>query len=191
MKIGYCFTGSFCTLSRSIACMAELINRGHKIVPIMSERVYTTDTRFALAEDLRREVEALSGEKIIHTVEAAEPLGPRLPLDLLVVAPCTGNTLSKLANGITDSAALMAIKAHLRSDRTVLIALASNDALSQSLAALARLLTRRAVYFVPMRQDDPKGKPHSLVADFDRLPDCVELAARGECMRPLFLPPAP
>lgn len=191
MKIGYCFTGSFCTLSHSLACMAALVEQGHRIVPIMSERVYSTDTRFTLAEDFRREVEEISGEKIIHTIEAAEPLGPRCPLDLLVVAPCTGNTLSKLANGITDSAALMAIKAHLRSDRPTLIALASNDALSQSLAAVARLLTRRAVYFVPMRQDDPRGKPHSLVADFDRLPECVLLASRGEYMRPLFLPPSP
>ncbi len=189
MRIGYCFTGSFCTLSRSLASMASLSAMGHELVPIMSERVYSTDTRFALAEEFRRDVERISGAPIIHTVEAAEPLGPSLPLDLLVVAPCTGNTLAKLANGITDSAATMAIKAHLRCDRPTLIALASNDAMSQNLANIARILTRRATYFVPMRQDDPRGKPHSLVADFDLLPECVDLAIAGECMRPLFLPP--
>lgn len=187
MKIGYCFTGSFCTLSRSLSAMKELVLSGHSVVPIMSERVYSTDTRFTPASAFVKEVEGVCGRSVIHSIVDAEPIGPRGMLDLLVVAPCTGNTLAKLSSGITDSAATMAIKSHLRTDRPVLFALASNDAMSQNLSNLARLLTRRAVYFVPMRQDDPKGKPHSLVAEFERIPECVALAFEGKQARPLFL----
>ncbi len=187
MEIGYCFTGSFCTLSRSLSALRELVLRGNSVVPIMSEKVYSTDTRFATAKDFVREVEEITGRSVIHTIVGAEPLGPRCMLDLLVVAPCTGNTLAKVASGITDSSATMAIKAHLRADRPTLFALASNDAMSQNLANLSRLLSRKAVYFVPMRQDDPKGKPHSLVAEFERIPECVELALEGVQPRPLFV----
>ena len=187
MNIGYCFTGSFCTLSRSLLALKELVSRGYSVVPIMSERVYSTDTRFTAAEDFVKEVEGIAGRSVIHTIVGAEPIGPRGMLDLLVVAPCTGNTLAKVASGITDSAATMAIKSHLRADRPVLFAPASNDAMSQNLANLSRLLSRKAVYFVPMRQDDPKGKPHSLVAEFERIPECVDLALKGIQARPLFL----
>ena len=187
MKIGYCFTGSFCTFSRSLGALEELISLGYEVVPIMSENAFYTDTRFQGAEKFSARVEELCGRKIIHTVVDAEPLGPETPLDLLVVAPCTGNTLAKVASGITDTAATMAIKAHLRADRPTLLALASNDALSQNLQNLGRLLTRRSVSFVPMRQDDPEGKPHSLVADFEKLPEALACALRGEQLRPLFI----
>lgn len=160
---------------------------GYSVVPIMSERAYSTDTRFFAAADFCDRVRALCGCDIIHTVMDAEPLGPKDPLDILVIAPCTGNTLAKLARGITDTAVTMAAKAHLRQDRPLLIALASNDALSQNLGSLSRLITRRSVYFVPMKQDDPKGKPHSLVAEIELVPDCVEAAFRGEQLRPLFV----
>ena len=185
--IGYCFTGSFCTFERSFLALTGLINDGYEVQPIMSENAFYTDTRFALAEEFSHRVEELCGRKIIHTVRDAEPLGPRMPLDLLVISPCTGHTLAKLARGITDTAASMAAKAHLRSDRPLLIALASNDAMSQNLGNIGRLLTRRAVYFLPMRQDDPRHKPHSLVAEFERMREGVSLALRGEQIRPVFV----
>ena len=187
MKIGYCFTGSFCTFSRSFAALSELVKQGHELVPIMSENAYYTDTRFQNAEEFSARVEDLCGKRIIHTIVDAEPLGPRSPLDILVVAPCTGNTLSKIARGVTDTAATMALKAHLRSDRPTLIALATNDAMSQNLANLAAVLSRKSVYFVPMLQDSPVGKPHSLVAEFELIPRAVEAMISGEQLRPIFL----
>ena len=187
MKIGYCFTGSFCTLAKSLESLARLVTSGYEIVPIMSENVYYTDTRFALAEEFSRKVEALTSRAVIHTVVDAEPLGPKEPLDALIVAPCTGNTLAKAALGITDTSATMAIKAHLRSDRPTLLALATNDALSANLANISTMLRRKSVYLVPMVQDDPKRKPHSLVADFSLIPEALEAALRGENLKPLFL----
>ena len=153
----------------------------------MSETVYSTDTRFFKCEELARRVRELTGRQIIHTVREAEPLGPKEPLSALIIAPCTGNTIAKLATGITDSAVTMAAKAHLRRDRPLLIALASNDAMSQNLGNIGRMLTRKSVYLVPMRQDDPIGKPHSLVADFTLIPRALELMKKGEQMRPLFV----
>ena len=191
MKIGYCFTGSFCTFSRSLGALEELISLGYEVVPIMSENAFYTDTRFQGAEKFSARVEELCGRKIIHTVVDAEPLGPETPLDLLVVAPCTGNTLAKVASGITDTAATMAIKAHLRADRPLLIALASNDALSQNLANIAAMLARKAVYFVPMLEDSPSKKPHSLVAEFELIPKAVESALKGKQPRPIFLSAPP
>lgn len=192
MKIGYCFTGSFCTFERSFRTLSVLVGDGHDVVPIMSENAYYTDTRFQRAEEFSARVEALCGRKIIHTVVDAEPLGPRSPLDALVVAPCTGNTLAKVANGITDTAATMAIKAHLRADRPLIVALATNDALSRNLANIATMLSHKAVFFVPMLQDSPRGKPHSLVAELEMIPTAIEHAVLGEQLRPIFLttPPA-
>ena len=187
MKIGYCFTGSFCTFARSLLALRALVCDGHEIVPIMSETAYYTDTRFQKAEEFSARVEALCGKSVIHTVVDAEPLGPKTPLDLLIVAPCTGNTLAKAANGITDTAATMAIKAHLRSDRPTLIALASNDAMSQNLSNIGVMMSRKSVYFVPMLEDDPEKKPHSLVAEFELIPRAVEAITRGEQLRPIFL----
>lgn len=186
MKIGYCFTGSFCTLARSLKVLERLITEGYEVVPIMSENAYYTDTRFQRAEEFSNRVEELCHGRVIHTVVDAEPLGPETPLDALVVAPCTGNTLAKVARGITDTAATMAIKAHLRADRPLVIALASNDAMSQNLSSIAAVLNRKAVYFVPMLQDSPVGKPHSLVAQLELIPEVLEMAMRGEQMRPIF-----
>lgn len=187
MKIGYCYTGSFCTFRRSFEVMRTIADLGHEIVPIMSENAYYTDTRFQNSEEFSAEVESVCNRKIIHTVTDAEPLGPKERLDLLIVAPCTGNTLAKIASGITDTAATMAIKAHLRTDRPTLIALASNDAMSRNLKNIAAMLNHRSVYFVPMLQDDPIGKPHSLVAEFELIPDAVDSLLRGEQLRPIFL----
>ena len=184
--LGYAFCGSFCTHSESLSALSELLKQGYEIQPIMSENAYSTDTRFGKAEVLRERVKELCGREIIHTVTAAEPLGPKNPLDVLIIAPCTGNTLAKIANGITDTAVTMAAKAHLRRDKPLIIALATNDAMSQNLGNIAKLITRRSVYFVRLRQDDTVGKPHSLVAEMSEIPKALEAALRGEQMRPLF-----
>ena len=185
--IGYAFSGSFCTFKRSFAVLRELIASGEEVLPIMSENAYTTDTRFAVAREFADRVEELCQRKIVHTVKDAEPLGPSTPLELLIIAPCTGNTLAKLASGITDTAVTMAAKAHLRQDRRLIIAIASNDAMSQNLSNIGRLLTRRSVYFVHLVQDDPTGKPHSLVANFERIGDALAAAREDRQLRPLFL----
>lgn len=187
MLIGYAMCGSFCTLSRSIAVMEQLSKSGHELIPIMSDAAYSTDTRFGKAADIRARIEGICKREIIHTIADAEPLGPKVSLDLLIVSPCTGNTLAKLSHGITDTAVTMACKAHLRCDRPLLLALATNDALSGNLENLARMLKRKAVYFVPLSQDDPENKPHSLVAEFERIPSAAAAAAAGEQLRPLFV----
>ena len=185
--IGYAICGSFCSFSASLSQLERLVGSGEDIQPIMSERAYSTDTRFWLASEFCRCVEEITGKKIIHTIADAEPLGPRMPLEALIISPCTGNTLAKMVNGITDSAVTMAAKAHLRGDRPLLIALATNDGLSQNLSNIGRILTRRSVYFLPMRQDDPTGKPHSLVADFTLLPTAIGLMREQKQMRPIFI----
>ena len=185
--IGYAFCGSFCTFSRSLSVLKKLVDEGYEVLPIMSETAYSTDTRFGKAKEYIREIENITGKSIIHTVKDAEPLGPKQPLQALIISPCTGNTLAKIASGITDTAVTMAAKAHLRCDRPLLIAVSSNDAMSQNLSNLGRLITRRSVYFVPLVQDDPVGKPHSLVADIERIPECLDLAKEGKQARPLFL----
>ncbi len=173
MKIGYALCGSYCTHARSLAVLEELV-KTHEVVPIVSENVATMDTRFGKATDTISILTTLCGRPPIDTIVDAEPLGPKEVLDLLVIAPCTGNTLAKMAHGITDTAVTMAAKAHLRGDRPVLLALATNDALSANLENIARMRGRKNVYFVPMAMDDPVGKPHSLVADFGKIPDMVE-----------------
>lgn len=185
--LGYAFCGSFCTHERALAELRNLREANFEVLPIMSETVYATDTRFGKAADLRSEVERLCSRPIVHTIVDAEPLGPRMPLDAMVISPCTGNTLAKIANGITDTAVCMAVKAHLRGDKPLVIALASNDALSANLKNIATLLSRKQVYFVPMRQDDPVSKPHSLVADFSRLSMTLQAALEGRQYRRLFL----
>ncbi|MBQ9760988.1 MAG: dipicolinate synthase subunit B [Clostridia bacterium] len=184
--LGYAFCGSFCTHSQALNELKGLIDMGYDVLPIMSETVWTTDTRFGTAKELRERVEELCGRSIVHTVVDAEPLGPKQPLDALLISPCTGNTLAKIANGITDTAVCMAAKAHLRRDRPLVITLASNDALSANLQNIAKLLSRKHVYFVPMNQDDPEKKPHSLVADFSLLYPTLHAAFEGRQFRRLF-----
>ena len=183
--IGYAFCGSFCTLSRSLPVLDALIKRGETVVPFISERVYSTDTRFWKSRDFVGKVEDMCGRRAVHTVEDAEPYGPNR-LDYLVISPCTGNTLGKIAHGITDSAVTMAAKAHLRSDGRLLIALASNDAMSQNLGNMGALLQRKGVYLVPMKQDDPEKKPHSLVAEFELIPECINAMLADRQLRPIF-----
>ena len=172
--IGYAICGSFCTHARAMDTLRTIRARGHEILPIVSEIVYETDTRFGTADDLISELESICGRKVVHTIAAAEPLGPKTPLELLIIAPCTGNTLAKMANGITDTSVTMAAKAQLRADRPVLLGLASNDALSANLQNIAALHTRRHITFAPMAMDDRIGKPYSLVCDFGAIPELAE-----------------
>lgn len=187
MKIGFAYTGSFCTVSKSIEIMENIIKKGHEVFPIMSENVYITNTRFGEASEIRSIIKNICKKEIIHSIVGAEPLGPKLQLDALIISPCTGNTLSKIANGITDTAVCMAAKAHLRNDKPLIIALATNDALSANLKNIGILLSRKNVYFTPMIQDDPINKPHSLVADFDLIEGVVLDAINGKQMKKIFI----
>ena len=183
--IGYACCGSFCTLSRSLMQM-ELLAKKYSLFPIVSPAVATTDTRFGKAEDFLALMEAISGRAPITTIAEAEPLGPAIPLEALIIAPCTGNTLAKMANGITDTSVTMAAKAHLRNGRPLIIALASNDALSANLRNIGTLLERKNIFFVPLGQDDPATKPHSMVCDFARIEETLEAALEGRQLQPLL-----
>ncbi len=183
--IGFACCGSFCTISKALDELEKLSAR-YPVQGIVSETVYRTDTRFATAAAVRERMERITGRPVIHDIVGAEPLGPSAPLEALVICPCTGNTLAKMAAGITDSSVTMAAKAHLRSNRPLILALASNDALSANLKNIGALLTRKHVYFVPMKQDDPERKPHSLVADFSLLPATLEAALCGKQYQRLF-----
>lgn len=186
MLTGYAICGSFCTHADSLSVLDKLIEQGLDIQPIVSDIVYTTDTRFGKCEDLIEKLEDMCSRSVVHTIEDAEVFGPSVHLERLIVSPCTGNTLAKIANGITDTPVCMAVKAHLRSDRPLLIALASNDGLSANLGNISKLLSRKNVYFVPMIQDNPVKKPHSLVADFSLIPECISLMNEGRQLRPIF-----
>lgn len=173
MKIVFCLCGSFCTFGRGIAELEKLAAAGHEIIPVMSFNAYETDTRFGTAAMFRERIVAAAGREVIHTIAGAEPIGPVMKPDLTIIAPCTGNTLAKLANGITDTPVTMAAKSTLRCDLPLVIALATNDALSANLSNIATMRNRKNVHFVPMGMDDPENKPHSLVADFERLSEVL------------------
>ena len=185
--IGYAITGSFCTIENSIVQLRKLTNRGVDALPIMSKNAYFTSTRFGEAGMIRKQITDITKNEILHRIVEAESLGPKVKLEALIICPCTGNTLAKIANGITDTAVCMAAKAHLRNDKPLIIALASNDALSGNLQNIAKLLTRKNVYFVPMHQDDPESKPHSLVADFDYLNETLDNALCGKQIKKIFI----
>lgn len=184
--VGFALCGSFCTFRKAIDALRALTAQ-YTVVPIFSDAAWETDTRFGASADFRAEVTALCGTEPLHTLAQVEPLGPKHLLDLLIVAPCTGNTLGKLANGIADSPVSFACKAHLRNGRPVLLAVSTNDGLSGSAANLGALLARRHFYFVPFGQDSPTGKPASLVAHFSLLPEAAEAALRGEQLQPLLV----
>jgi dipicolinate synthase subunit B len=185
--IGFAMCGSYCTHRRALAELEKLVKQGHEVLPIVSENVASTDTRFGSANELRKRLYEITGREAIRTVVDAEPLGPKIKLDALIICPCTGNTLAKMAQGITDTAVSMAAKAHLRSNRTLVIALASNDALSSNLKNISAMLNRKNVFFVPMEQDDPSGKPHSLVASFELLAPTLEAAMEGRQIQKIFI----
>ncbi len=187
LRVGFAFCGSFCTMARAMDALRQASERYAEVWPIVSGAVASTDTRFGNAGDFLAEMERVCGRPPIAAVKDAEPIGPKRLLDALVICPCTGNTLGKLAHGITDTAVTMAAKAHLRNGRPLILALASNDALSASAPSLGTLLGRKNVYFIPFRQDDPAGKPTSLVADFSLIPETVEAAMEGRQLQPMLL----
>jgi dipicolinate synthase subunit B len=187
IRVGFAFCGSFCTHEKALTALERVKAQFGDVVPIVSQPCASWDTRFGNAHDLLREIERICDRRVIATVQAAEPIGPQKLLDVLVIAPCTGNTLAKLAAGATDSPVTMAAKAHLRNGRPVVIALSTNDGLSASGRNIGELLGRKHIYFVPFRQDDPAGKPTSLVADFSLVPDTVAAALEARQLQPLLL----
>lgn len=185
--MGFAICGSFCTHERVLRELERLCGEYESVVPIVSETVCATDTRFGDARELLDTVECLTGRKAVSTIREAEPIGPKKLLDVLVVAPCTGNTLGKLAAGVTDTSVTMAAKAHLRNERPVLIAPSTNDGLSASAASIGSLLPRKYIYFVPFGQDDFEKKPTSLVANFSLVADAAQAALNGTQLQPLLL----
>lgn len=185
LRLGLALCGSYCTYEKLFAALPALAQE-YELVPIMSDTAAETDTRFGTAAQHIRRLMEVTGKHVITTVAEAEPLGPKLPLDALLIAPCTGNTLAKLANGVTDSSVTMAAKAHLRNGRPLVIAFSTNDGLSGSAENIGRLLNRKNIYFVPFGQDDPAKKPRSLQADFRLLAETVEAALRGEQLQPIL-----
>lgn len=179
MNIGYCFTGSFCTFEKSIESLKALVRDGHNVTPIMSENAYTMDTRFGDAVDIQNRLIEITGNSIIHTIEQAEPIGPKKMFDVLAIVPCTGNTLAKLANGITDTAVTMAAKSHLRNSRPVVIGVSTNDALGAAAKNIGMLLNYKNYYFVPFGMDNCIMKPKSMVCDFEKVAQTIESAEKG------------
>ena len=184
-RLGLALCGSYCTYEKLFQA-AEKLTETYDLIPIMSENAAETDTRFGTATEHIKRLMLLSGHKVVTTIAEAEPLGPKTPLDALLIAPCTGNTLAKLSHSITDTAVTMAAKAHLRNGRPVIIALSTNDGLSGSAENIARLLNRKHFYFVPFRQDDPAKKPRSLQADFSLLEETVRAALQGRQLQPIL-----
>lgn len=184
--IGFAITGSFCTFRSVLTQLKSLAETGANIMPILSEAAYSFDTRFGKAEDIRSEIKSICQNEIVHTIYSAEPIGPRKLLDLVIVAPCTGNTLGKLACGITDTPVTMAVKAHLRNERPVLLAISTNDALGASGRNIMTLMNNKNFYFVPFSQDDAYNKPKSLVANMNMLLPAAEAALDGKQLQPLL-----
>lgn len=186
IRLGFAMCGSFCTFKLVLEEL-ERLAKDYDITPIMSQGAAFTDTRFGKAEDFRRRVAEICGREPITTIADAEPIGPRTLLDVLVIEPCTGNTLGKLANGITDTPVTMAAKAHLRNGRPLVLAVSTNDALGASARNIGTLMNAKNIFFVPMRQDSPRGKPASLVADFSETAVAIKSALEGRQTQPLLL----
>ena len=187
MKIGWVLCGSFCTLAKAAEAMRGMVADGHEITPIFSYAVAATDTRFGTAAHWYQTFEEISGKRPLDSLTAVEPIGPKGWFDVLLVAPCTGATVGKLAGGISDTPATLAVKSHLRSGRPVVAAISTNDALGGSFRGIAQLKTTKNIYLVPMRQDDPVAKPNSLIADLSLLPQTIQAAVGGKQIQPLFV----
>ena len=187
LNVGFAMCGSFCTLGAAVDELKNLKDKGYNLFPIMSPIVQVTDTRFGKADDFKSRVKVICEKEIITTVKEAEPIGPKKLLDVLVIAPCTGNTAAKLANGITDTAVTMAAKAHLRNGKPVVIAIATNDALSGSAKNIGALLNTKNVYFVPFSQDDAEDKPRSCIADISLIEKTLIAAKDGKQIQPLLI----
>ena len=186
MVIGFAMCGSFCTFSQVFPIMEQLA-AVHEVIPIYSPAAYGTDTRFGSAQDHIRRAASICGRDPLHTILQVEPIGPKKLLDALVIAPCTGNTLAKLAHSIADTTVTMAAKSHLRNGRPILVAVSTNDALAGAAENIGKLLARKHYYFVPFRQDDPAKKPTSMVADFRMIPQALEAALEGRQIQPMLI----
>ena len=186
MTIGFALCGSYCTYDR-VFPVIETLSKENKVIPILSEAAYATDSRFGTAEHWKRKLEEICGCPPLHLISQVEPIGPKGLLDILVIAPCTGNTLAKLAHSIADGPVTMAAKSHLRNGRPVLVAVSTNDGLAGAGENIGRLLARKHYYFVPFGQDDPMKKPTSLVADFSKIPQAIEAAMAGKQIQPMLL----
>lgn len=187
IHIGFVLTGSFCTFQKTIPKIKELKEQGADILPIMSFHSYHLDTKFGKAKDFIQEIEEITQKKIIHTIQEAEPIGPKKMTDIMVIAPCSGNTIAKLANDIIDTPATMAAKSHLRNERPLVIAPSTNNGLSGNAENLGKLLNRRNYYFVPFRQDNPITKPRSIVFNVEYLIKTIKFALDGEQISPILL----
>lgn len=186
-RVGFALCGSFCTHEKVLHALEALTQQYETVIPIASENAAFTDTRFGTSADLRRRLRKITGHEVLCDLPSVEPIGPKRLLDVLVIAPATGNTIAKLAAGITDTVVTMAAKSHLRNGRPVVIAMASNDGLSAGARNIGELLVRKHYYFVPFGQDSAILKPNSLIADFDKIPDTVDAALRGEQLQPILL----
>lgn len=186
-RIGFAFTGSFCTLMEVYEQLVRLVPLCDKVLPIFSNAVAEYDTRFVKAKDFYCMVSKAADVQPITSIVAAEPIGPKKLLDAMIVAPATGNTLAKMANGITDTPVLMAVKSHLRNNRPVVLAVSSNDALGANGENIGKLMNRKNIYFVPMRQDAPNGKPCSVVADFSMIIPTLQAALEGQQLQPMLI----
>lgn len=187
IKIGFALTGSFCTFKKAIPKMKELIKKGADILPIMSYNSYKLDTKFGKAVEFIKEIEIITGKKIIHTIQDSEPIGPKKLTDVMVIAPCSGNTMAKLALDIIDTPVTMAAKSHLRNDRPLVIAPSTNNGLSGNAENIGKLLNRKNYYFVPFRQDNPITKPRSIVFEEEHLIKTIEYALEGTQISPILL----
>jgi len=187
LKIGLAMTGSFCTIDAIYPEIEKMIKEGAEVVPIISETVNSNNTRFGRAEDIKLKLECLTGKKVISSIVGAEPIGPKSLLDVLVVAPCTGNTLGKIANAITDTSVTMAVKAHLRNQKPVILAISTNDGLGANAKNLGMLLNTKNVYFVPFGQDDPVKKCNSLIAKMDMIIPTIVEALKGKQLQPMLV----
>ena len=188
-RIGFAMCGSFCTHEKALAALKHLTEEYETVIPIVSENAAFTDTRFGSSDMLLENLEQITGNEVLYDIPSVEPLGPKGLADVLVIAPATGNTIGKLANGIADTAVTMAAKSHLRNGRPVVLAVSTNDGLSGSAANLGTLLNRRHYYFVPLRQDAPHSKPRSLVADMTLIPAAIDAAMNGRQLQPILLAP--
>ena len=186
MTIGFALCGSYCTYDR-VFPVIEALSKENKVIPILSEAAYATDSRFGTAEHWKRKLEEICGCPPLHLISQVEPIGPKGLLDILVIAPCTGNTLAKLAHSIADGPVTMAAKSHLRNGRPVLVAISTNDGLAGAGENIGRLLARKHYYFVPFGQDDALKKPTSLIADFAQIPQAMEEALAGQQIQPMLL----
>ena len=186
-KVGFVLTGSFCTFEKTIDQIKRIKDNDAEIIPIMSYNAYNIDTRFGNSKDIIDNIEKITGKEIIHTIENAEPIGPKNMTDIMIVAPCTGNTISKLASGVVDTPALMAVKSHLRNNHPLVIAISTNDALSSCAKNIGELLNKNNVFFVPFRQDNPITKPCSLVFDPEYILSTLEYALDRQQIQPILL----